>query len=128
VIRCIGDPHNLIRATVGILITTICYMDPAAMVYYIQAIVPMCDSQDENVVEGAIGAMQKVWSLLHQFSSLSLMTRFVRLPYVLSALVPMARTLMCRCAKTRRTYLSTNRSSSSYFTTSSPRSSAYAPR
>jgi hypothetical protein len=42
-------------------------MDPAAMVYYIQAIVPMCDSQDENVVEGAIGAMQKVRPLIASF-------------------------------------------------------------
>lgn len=59
-IRCIGDASNLIRATVGILITTICLNDVAAMPYYVQTIVPMVESPDDNLVEGAIGAIQKV--------------------------------------------------------------------
>eukprot|EP00123_Amoebidium_parasiticum_P014138 comp22354_c0_seq1/m.33276 comp22354_c0_seq1/g.33276 ORF comp22354_c0_seq1/g.33276 comp22354_c0_seq1/m.33276 type:complete len:901 (-) comp22354_c0_seq1:815-3517(-) len=59
-LNCVGDSAPLIRATIGILITTICSRDPLSMTFFIPHLLNYCDSQNDDVVEGAINALQKV--------------------------------------------------------------------
>ncbi|XP_055382559.1 transportin-1 [Condylostylus longicornis] len=60
-LMAVGDPSPLIRATVGILITTIA--GNGGIVHWPQLLPSLCemlDSQDYNVCEGAFGALQKI--------------------------------------------------------------------
>eukprot|EP01134_Creolimax_fragrantissima_P004304 CFRG4304T1 len=57
---CIGDKSPLIRATVGILVTTLCAHDNSVMVSFLHNLCQLVDSGDELVVEGAVGALNKV--------------------------------------------------------------------
>ncbi|KAJ6625440.1 Transportin-1 [Pseudolycoriella hygida] len=60
-LRAVGDPSPLIRATVGILITTIA--SKGGLTSWQQLLPSLCemlDSQDYNVCEGAFGALQKI--------------------------------------------------------------------
>ncbi|XP_065331678.1 transportin-1 isoform X1 [Cloeon dipterum] len=60
-LSAVGDPSPLIRATVGILITTIAYKEE--LVHWpalLPALCQMLDSHDYNVCEGAFGALQKI--------------------------------------------------------------------
>lgn len=60
-LQAVGDPSPLIRATVGILITTIA--SKGSLVSWpglLPALCEMLDSQDYNVCEGAFGALQKI--------------------------------------------------------------------
>lgn len=60
-LRAVGDPSPLIRATVGILITTVASKgDLTAWPELLPALCNMLDSQDYNVCEGAFGALQKI--------------------------------------------------------------------
>lgn len=64
---CIGDPSQLIRATVGILITTIVTKSslnewPLLLSTLYQAL----DSENYAVVEGAFGALQKICEDSHE--------------------------------------------------------------
>lgn len=60
-LRAVGDPSPLIRATIGILITTIaCKGELTAWPELIPTLCGMLDSQDYNVCEGAFGALQKI--------------------------------------------------------------------
>ncbi|XP_014661979.1 PREDICTED: transportin-1-like, partial [Priapulus caudatus] len=57
----IGDPSPLIRATIGILITTIA--NKSELTQWPQLLPHLChllDSEDYNVCEGAFGALQKI--------------------------------------------------------------------
>lgn len=56
----IGDPSPLIRATVGIIITTIASKGLETWPDLLPALCNMLDSQDYNVCEGAFGALQKI--------------------------------------------------------------------
>lgn len=57
----VGDPSPLIRATVGILITTIASKGGLAnWPQLLPALCEMLDSQDYNICEGAFGALQKI--------------------------------------------------------------------
>lgn len=57
----VGDPSPLIRATVGILITTIASKgELTTWPDLLPALCNMLDSQDYNVCEGAFGALQKI--------------------------------------------------------------------
>lgn len=60
-LSAVGDPSPLIRATVGILITTIA--SKGELVTWPELLPSLCgmlDSQDYNVCEGAFGALQKI--------------------------------------------------------------------
>ena len=60
-LSAVGDPSPLIRATVGILITTIA--SKGGLVNWPQLLPALCemlDSQDYNICEGAFGALQKI--------------------------------------------------------------------
>ncbi|KNC79102.1 transportin-1 [Sphaeroforma arctica JP610] len=57
---CIGDRSPLIRATVGILVTTLCLYDKTVMESFLHNLCQLVDSGDELVVEGAVGALNKV--------------------------------------------------------------------
>ncbi|XP_045481488.1 transportin-1 isoform X1 [Harmonia axyridis] len=60
-LQAVGDPSPLIRATVGILITTIaCKGDLSSWPQLLPTLCNMLDSQDYNVCEGAFGALQKI--------------------------------------------------------------------
>ncbi|CAB0031945.1 unnamed protein product [Trichogramma brassicae] len=60
-LSAVGDPSPLIRATVGILITTIASRgDLSQWPELLPALCQMLDSQDYNVCEGAFGALQKI--------------------------------------------------------------------
>ncbi|KOX67391.1 Transportin-1 [Melipona quadrifasciata] len=60
-LSAIGDPSPLIRATVGILITTIASKgELTRWPELLPALCQMLDSQDYNVCEGAFGALQKI--------------------------------------------------------------------
>jgi len=60
-LSAIGDPSPLIRATVGILITTIASRGELAnWPELLPKLCQMLDSQDYNVCEGAFGALQKI--------------------------------------------------------------------
>ncbi|XP_022915663.2 transportin-1 [Onthophagus taurus] len=60
-LRAVGDPSPLIRATVGILITTIASKSELeSWPELLPALCNMLDSQDYNVCEGAFGALQKI--------------------------------------------------------------------
>lgn len=60
-LQAVGDPSPLIRATVGILITTIASKgDLTSWPELLPALCNMLDSQDYNVCEGAFGALQKI--------------------------------------------------------------------
>lgn len=60
-LAAIGDPSPLIRATVGILITTIASKgDLKSWPELLPTLNEMLDSQDYNVCEGAFGALQKI--------------------------------------------------------------------
>lgn len=57
----VGDPSPLIRATVGILITTIASKgELTTWPELLPALCSMLDSHDYNVCEGAFGALQKI--------------------------------------------------------------------
>ncbi|CAH1394472.1 unnamed protein product [Nezara viridula] len=57
----VGDPSPLIRATVGIIITTIASKgELTTWPELLPALCSMLDSQDYNVCEGAFGALQKI--------------------------------------------------------------------
>ncbi|CAH0561950.1 unnamed protein product [Brassicogethes aeneus] len=60
-LQAVGDPSPLIRATIGILITTIASKgDLAAWPELLPALCNMLDSRDYNICEGAFGALQKI--------------------------------------------------------------------
>lgn len=61
-LQAVGDPSPLIRATIGILITTIaCHLrELREWPELIPTLSGMLDSQDYNVCEGAFGALQKI--------------------------------------------------------------------
>ncbi|KAL1110373.1 hypothetical protein AAG570_007904 [Ranatra chinensis] len=60
-LAAVGDPSPLIRATVGILITTIASKgELTAWPDLLPSLCSMLDSQDYNVCEGAFGALQKI--------------------------------------------------------------------
>ncbi|KAF5289606.1 hypothetical protein FQR65_LT11797 [Abscondita terminalis] len=60
-LQAVGDPSPLIRATVGILITTIASKgELTTWPELLPALCNMLDSQDYNVCEGAFGALQKI--------------------------------------------------------------------
>lgn len=60
-LQAVGDPSPLIRATVGILITTIASKSELqSWPELLPALCNMLDSQDYNVCEGAFGALQKI--------------------------------------------------------------------
>ncbi|KAJ8670378.1 hypothetical protein QAD02_001637 [Eretmocerus hayati] len=60
-LSAVGDPSPLIRATIGILITTIISKgDLSSWPELLPALCQMLDSQDYNVCEGAFGALQKI--------------------------------------------------------------------
>ncbi|XP_060536964.1 transportin-1 [Cylas formicarius] len=60
-LQAVGDPSPLIRATVGILITTIASKGGlSCWPELLPALCNMLDSQDYNVCEGAFGALQKI--------------------------------------------------------------------
>ncbi|XP_073999052.1 transportin-1-like isoform X3 [Rhodnius prolixus] len=60
-LSAVGDPSPLIRATVGILITTITSKGELTnWPELLPALCAMLDSQDYNVCEGAFGALQKI--------------------------------------------------------------------
>ncbi|XP_021941356.1 transportin-1 isoform X1 [Zootermopsis nevadensis] len=60
-LSAVGDPSPLIRATVGILITTIASKgELTTWPELLPALCSMLDSQDYNVCEGSFGALQKI--------------------------------------------------------------------
>lgn len=60
-LQAVGDPSPLIRATVGILITTVASKtDLSLWPELLPALCSMLDSTDYNVCEGAFGALQKI--------------------------------------------------------------------
>lgn len=60
-LSAVGDPSPLIRATVGILITTIASKgELTTWPELLPTLCNMLDSQDYNVCEGAFGALQKI--------------------------------------------------------------------
>ncbi|KAK3755301.1 hypothetical protein QZH41_014609 [Actinostola sp. cb2023] len=60
-LQAIGDPSPLIRATIGILITTIAAKgDLTNWQQLLPTLCQMLDSEDYNVCEGAFGALQKI--------------------------------------------------------------------
>lgn len=60
-LQAVGDPSPLIRATVGILITTVASKgDLGSWPQLLPALCNMLDSTDYNVCEGAFGALQKI--------------------------------------------------------------------
>lgn len=60
-LQAVGDPSPLIRATVGILITTVASKGKlSSWPELLPALCNMLDSQDYNVCEGAFGALQKI--------------------------------------------------------------------
>ncbi|KAL6423181.1 transportin-1 [Cataglyphis hispanica] len=60
-LSAVGDPSPLIRATVGILITTVASKgELTTWPELLPALCQMLDSQDYNVCEGAFGALQKI--------------------------------------------------------------------
>ncbi|CAK8675659.1 unnamed protein product [Clavelina lepadiformis] len=60
-LKAVGDPSALIRATVGILITTIAAEgDLVNWQDLLPALCQLLDSEDYNTCEGAFGALQKV--------------------------------------------------------------------
>ncbi|CAH0394310.1 unnamed protein product [Bemisia tabaci] len=60
-LSAVGDPSPLIRATVGILITTIASKgELRSWPELLPALCNMLDSQNYNVCEGAFGALQKI--------------------------------------------------------------------
>ncbi|GJQ67006.1 TNPO1 [Trypoxylus dichotomus] len=60
-LQAVGDPSPLIRATVGILITTIASKSELqSWPELLPALCNMLDSQDYNICEGAFGALQKI--------------------------------------------------------------------
>ncbi|GBP84814.1 Transportin-1 [Eumeta japonica] len=60
-LSAVGDPSPLIRATVGIIITTIASKgELTSWPELLPSLCHMLDSQDYNVCEGAFGALQKI--------------------------------------------------------------------
>lgn len=60
-LQAVGDPSPLIRATIGILITTIASRgDLSTWPELLPALCNMLDSRDYNICEGAFGALQKI--------------------------------------------------------------------
>ena len=60
-LNCIGDSSPLIRATVGILISTICLKGELKNWPELLPFICNClDSSDYNVCEGAFGALRKI--------------------------------------------------------------------
>ncbi|CAH1960718.1 unnamed protein product [Acanthoscelides obtectus] len=60
-LQAVGDPSPLIRATVGILITTVASKgDLSSWPELLPALCNMLDSTDYNICEGAFGALQKI--------------------------------------------------------------------
>lgn len=60
-LSAVGDPSSMIRATVGILITTIASKgELTTWPELLPALCQMLDSEDYNVCEGAFGALQKI--------------------------------------------------------------------
>ncbi|XP_051159694.1 transportin-2 [Leptopilina boulardi] len=60
-LSAVGDPSPLIRATVGILITTLASKgDLTSWPELLPALCTMLDSPDYNVCEGSFGALQKI--------------------------------------------------------------------
>ncbi|KAJ8926914.1 hypothetical protein NQ314_020766 [Rhamnusium bicolor] len=60
-LQAVGDPSPLIRATVGILITTVASKgDLSTWPELLPALCNMLDSTDYNICEGAFGALQKI--------------------------------------------------------------------
>lgn len=60
-LEAIGDPSPLIRATIGILITTIAAKgDLTNWPQLLPTLCQLLDSEDYNVCEGAFGALQKI--------------------------------------------------------------------
>ncbi|XP_050313589.1 transportin-1 isoform X2 [Anthonomus grandis grandis] len=60
-LQAVGDPSPLIRATVGILITTVASKgNLSTWPELLPALCNMLDSTDYNVCEGAFGALQKI--------------------------------------------------------------------
>nr|XP_012150199.1 PREDICTED: transportin-1 isoform X5 [Megachile rotundata] len=60
-LSAVGDPSPLIRATVGILITTVASKgELTTWPELLPALCQMLDSEDYNVCEGAFGALQKI--------------------------------------------------------------------
>lgn len=60
-LQAVGDPSPLIRATIGILITTIASKGKlTTWPELLPALCEMLDSQDYNICEGAFGALQKI--------------------------------------------------------------------
>ncbi|KAJ8923719.1 hypothetical protein NQ315_010300 [Exocentrus adspersus] len=60
-LKAVGDPSPLIRATVGILITTVASKgDLSSWPELLPALCGMLDSTDYNICEGAFGALQKI--------------------------------------------------------------------
>jgi len=60
-LSAVGDPSPLIRATVGILITTIASKgELTTWPELLPALCSMLDSEDYNVCEGSFGALQKI--------------------------------------------------------------------
>ncbi|XP_046847049.1 transportin-1-like [Xenia sp. Carnegie-2017] len=60
-LQAIGDPSPLIRATIGILITTIA--QKGELIHWPQLLPSLCqllDSEDYNICEGSFGALQKI--------------------------------------------------------------------
>lgn len=60
-LEAIGDPSPLIRATIGILVTTVAAKgDLTNWPQLLPALCQLLDSEDYNVCEGAFGALQKI--------------------------------------------------------------------
>ncbi|XP_057298816.1 transportin-1-like [Hydractinia symbiolongicarpus] len=59
-LSAIGDPSALIRATIGILITTIAQKEFGTWPELLPTLLQLLDSEDYNVCEGAFGALQKI--------------------------------------------------------------------
>ncbi|KAJ7323741.1 Transportin-1 [Desmophyllum pertusum] len=60
-LEAIGDPSPLIRATIGILVTTIAAKgDLTNWPQLLPTLCQLLDSEDYNVCEGAFGALQKI--------------------------------------------------------------------
>ena len=64
---CIGDPSQLIRATIGILITTI--VSKVGLTGWPELLPTLCqqlDSESYAACEGAFGALQKICEDSHE--------------------------------------------------------------
>ncbi|XP_065069170.1 transportin-1-like [Rhopilema esculentum] len=59
-LNAIGDPSPLIRATIGILVTTIAQKELGTWPELLPRLLQLLDSEDFNVCEGSFGALQKI--------------------------------------------------------------------